>query len=129
MFKIYEEFENFLEALKTKDKNTEICMRIIPHRNKESNILSAEILMQFLDATGLCHTHHYTDGLKAIQVLPAGAFNIISDTKARESEEKRYEELLTQFNDIIEAEYEKAKNLFINDLGYKNVTKCNITSG
>lgn len=129
MFKTYEKFEDFVEALKTRDKNTEIYLKIIPHRDEKSNILSAEILMQFYDTKErLCHTQHYTDGLKAIKVLPSGVFNVISDDKARAFEEERYNGLLMEFENIINEEYKKAKDLF-NTLGYKNIKDCRITSG
>lgn len=128
MFKIYEDFGDFVDAVKTMDPKTEICMKILPHRDDKNSILSAEIIMQFMGLDGLCHTHHYTDGLKAIRILPSGVFNIISDDKARAGEEQRYEGLLNQFDEITKKEYEKAKLLF-NDLGFKNIVNCYITIG
>lgn len=128
MFKIYEDFGDFVDAVGKNDTKTEICIKILPHRDDKNSILSAEILMQFIGADGLCHTHHYTEGLKAIRILPSGVFNIISDDKARESEEQRYDALLTEFDEIVKTEYEKAKKMF-NDLGFKNIVKCYITSG
>lgn len=128
MFKIYGDFADFVNALKARDKTIEILIKKIPHRNDETRILSAEILVQFLDKDDLCHTHHYIDGLKAVKLLPAGAFNNISDDKARAFEEQRYSDILMEFDSIINEEYKKAIDLF-NQLGYKNINEsCYITA-
>lgn len=131
MFKVYEHFEDFVGALKAKGGAGEIYMKIVPHRDEKNMILSAEIVMQFMEKdNSLCHAHHYLSGLKAVKILPQGVFNVITDDRARAVEEQRYTELLQQFDDIIRKEYEKAVDLFVS-MGFdkKNIIECYITAG
>lgn len=118
---VYENIEDFMEKLRTLENTTAVYMTVVHMKQNDSHM--ALIRMQFAGGDCLFHTYNYSDNINPVPILDMRGVEALPSDELKKTVLSKYQADLDRLNAEIEAEYEKAKQVFIK-LGYTKIVNA-----